>query len=174
MPPPPKSTGGARRRDGGPRDGLPPFARVVEHHGPAVLRFCAVQAGPQRAEDCFQETMLAALRAYEQLQNPQGIRAWLFSIASRKAIDAHRASTRAPEPTDEIDERAVAEDVTAGDEALWERVRALPDKQRQAVVLRYRADLTHAEIAHAMGTNEPAARRNVFEGLKRLREDTPP
>ena len=45
------------------------------------------------------------------------------------------------------------------------RVRALPDKQRQAVALRFLADLSHAEIAEAMGTSEPAARRNVFEGL---------
>ena len=36
-------------------------------------------------------------------------------------------------------------------------------------MLRYRADLTHAEIARVMGTSEPAARRNVFEGLERLR-----
>jgi RNA polymerase sigma factor (sigma-70 family) len=57
------------------------------------------------------------------------------------------------------------------DAALWARVGALPDKQRHAVALRYLADLSHAEIAEAMGISEPAARRNVFEGLRRLRED---
>lgn len=51
-------------------------------------------------------------------------------------------------------------------------VRALPDKQRQAVMLRYRADLTHRDVAQVMDISEAAARRNVFEGLKRLREDT--
>ncbi|MGI8429065.1 MAG: sigma factor-like helix-turn-helix DNA-binding protein [Solirubrobacteraceae bacterium] len=51
-------------------------------------------------------------------------------------------------------------------------MRALPGKQRQAVTLRYRADLTHREVAQITQTSEPAARRNVFEGLKRLSEDT--
>ncbi|MGI8410955.1 MAG: RNA polymerase sigma factor [Solirubrobacteraceae bacterium] len=151
---------------------LPPFSRVVDQHGPAVLRFCHARAGPERAEDCFQDTLLAALRSYEQVRDPRAIGAWLFSIAARKTIDAHRAGLRAPEPTDQIDERAVAAPALAVDEALWERVRALPPKQHQAVTLRYRADLTHAEIARVMGTNEAAARRNVFEGLERLRRDT--
>lgn len=150
---------------------LPPFDRVVSEHGPAVLRFCAAQVGSDRAEDCFQETMLAALRAYEQLRDAQAVRTWLFSIAARKAIDAHRASARAPQPTEHVDTLAVSEDAAVRDETLWERVRALPDKQRQAVTLRYRADLTHAEIGQVMGVSETAARRNVFEGLRRLRDD---
>jgi RNA polymerase sigma factor (sigma-70 family) len=154
------------------RQGLPPFERVVADHGPAVLRFCAARVGPDRAEDCFQETMLAALRAYEGLRDPRAIRPWLFSIAARKAIDAHRAHARAPQPTEDVDALAAAEGTALDEEGLWERVRALPDKQGQAVTLRYRADLTHAEIAQVMRTSEPAARRNVFEGLKRLRRDT--
>ncbi len=153
---------------------LPPFDRVVEDHGPAVLRFCAAQVGQARAEDCFQETMLAALRAYAQLRDPRAIRTWLFSIAARKAIDAHRAYARAPEPTDQLDTLAPAEDGVLRDEAVWEPLRALPHKQRDAVTLRYRAELTYAEIAHVMQTSEPAARRNVFEALKRLREDARP
>jgi DNA-directed RNA polymerase specialized sigma24 family protein len=38
------------------------------------------------------------------------------------------------------------------------------------VTLRYLADLSHREIAEVMETSEDAARRNVFEGLRRLRE----
>lgn len=119
--------------------------------------------------------MLAALRAYGQLRDRHAVKTWLFSIAARKAIDAHRANARAADPNDEIDERAVAGELTSAveqGEELWARVRALPDKQRQAVTLRYRGDLTHREVAQIMQTSEPAARRNVFEGLKRLREDT--
>jgi DNA-directed RNA polymerase specialized sigma24 family protein len=48
-------------------------------------------------------------------------------------------------------------------------VRALPDKQRLAVAYRFVADLAYREIGAAMGTSEEAARRNVFEGLRRLR-----
>jgi DNA-directed RNA polymerase specialized sigma24 family protein len=57
------------------------------------------------------------------------------------------------------------------DGQIWSWVRELPNKQRQAIGLRFLAELSHAEIATAMGTSEEAARRNVFEGLKRLRED---
>jgi RNA polymerase sigma factor (sigma-70 family) len=152
---------------------LPPFERVLEEHGPAVRRFCVAQAGPQRADDCFQETMLAALRAYAGLRDAGAIKTWLFSIAARKAIDAHRAGARAPEPTDRIDEQAVVAEpaMPAGEDGIWEQVRALPDKQRQAVTLRFRGDLVHREVADAMGTSEAAARRNVYEGLERLRKD---
>jgi RNA polymerase sigma-70 factor (ECF subfamily) len=50
-------------------------------------------------------------------------------------------------------------------------VGALPDKQRTAIALRYLADLSHAEIGEVMSTSAEAARRNVFEGLRRLREE---
>jgi RNA polymerase sigma factor (sigma-70 family) len=152
---------------------LPPFERVIELHGPALLRFCAAQVGADRAEDCFQETMLAALRAYDQVRDAGAIRGWLFSIAARKAIDALRARARAPQPVADLEPIAGAREAGPRDEALWARVRALPDKQRRAVALRYVAGLSHREIAEAMAISEPAARRNVHEGLKRLREVLP-
>ena len=151
------------------RASKPPFESVVSEHGPALLRFCAARVGAGRAEDCLQETLLAALRAYGELRDANALRAWLFSIAARKAIDTHRAHARLPEPTEVLDTLAATEDPPLRDERLWDRVSTLPEKQRQAVVLRYRADLTHAEIARVMGTSEPAARRNVFEDLERLR-----
>ena len=46
----------------------------------------------------------------------------------------------------------------------------LPDKQRAAVALRFAADLRYREVAAAMETTEEAARRNVHEGLRKLRE----
>jgi RNA polymerase sigma factor (sigma-70 family) len=152
------------------RSPLPPFERVIDLHGQAVLRFCAAQAGPALAEDCFQETMLAALRAYDQVRDARAVRSWLFSIAARKALDAHRGRLRSPEPVAEPDELAGAADAALPDDDVWHEVRSLPDKQRSAVTLRYLVDLSHAEIGEVMGTSEAAARRNVFEGLERLRE----
>jgi RNA polymerase sigma factor (sigma-70 family) len=149
--------------------GLPPFERIVEIHGPALLRFCSAQAGAQRAEDCFQETLLAALRAYAGVRDPGAIRSWLFSIACRKAVDLHREGVRAPEPAEDLEAWAAPGEAPYRDEALWARVRGLPEKQREAVTLRYLADLSHKEIAAIMGTTDAAARRNVFEGLARLR-----
>lgn len=153
------------------RPSLPPFERVVELHGPALLRFCAAQVGPERAEDCFQETMLSALRAYAGVRDPRALRSWLFSIAARKAVDSHRAGARAPAPAEDLDALAGAEEPVRRDPALWRRVRALPEKQRQALALRYLADLSHREIGAVMETSAAAARRNVFEGLARLRRE---
>jgi RNA polymerase sigma factor (sigma-70 family) len=151
---------------------LPPFEQIVETHGPAVLRFCVGRLGPERAEDVFQETMLAALRAYADLRDAGAIRSWLFSIAARKTIDAHRAASRAPTPVEDVEEVAGGTaEAPSLDGAIWAKVRALPEKQRQAVGLRFLADLSYREIGEAMGTSEPAARRNVFEALRRLREE---
>ena len=54
------------------------------------------------------------------------------------------------------------------------RVRALPPKQRAALTLRYAGDLTHAEVARALGCSEEAARRSAHEGLKTLRLELVP
>jgi RNA polymerase sigma factor (sigma-70 family) len=152
------------------RNHLPPFEGVIELHGPAVLRFCAAQVGPERGEDVFQETMLAALRAYDEVRDPAAIRSWLFSIAARKAVDSHRQRARAPVPVSDPEPQAAAGSDELPDDGIWDQVRSLPGKQRTAVTLRYLADLSHREIAEVMRTSEDAARRNVFEGLRRLRE----
>ena len=54
------------------------------------------------AEDCFQETFLAALRAYPKLRDGGNLRGWLLTIAHRKAIDHHRARGRRPVPVAEV------------------------------------------------------------------------
>jgi DNA-directed RNA polymerase specialized sigma24 family protein len=57
------------------------------------------------------------------------------------------------------------------DHDLWALVRALGPKQRTALALRYVLDAGYGEISAVMGTSEDAARRNVHEGLKRLRTE---
>lgn len=149
---------------------LPPFQRLLEEHGEDVLRYLRAAVGRQDADDCWQETMLAALRAYDELREESATRSWLFAIAARKALDAHRSSARAPEPVADLDPPAADDAMPLRDEGVWHLVRSLPGKQRSAVTLRYLADLTHREIAEVMQTSEESARRNVFEGLRRLRE----
>ena len=86
---------------------LPPFQRLLDEHRDDVHRFLVASAGPQDADDCFQETFIAALRAYPRLQDGSDLRAWLLTIAHRKAIDAHRARGRRPVPVAEGGEGAV-------------------------------------------------------------------
>jgi RNA polymerase sigma factor (sigma-70 family) len=146
---------------------LPPFQEVVDRHGRDVYRVCVAAAGPAAADDCYQETMLAALAAYPKLRDPEAVRGWLLTIASRKAVDHFRVAARAV-PVAEPD-LGGAHDAPPPDEELWARVRALPPKQRLAIAHRFVLDLSYREIGAAMGTSEEAARRNVYEGLSRLR-----
>lgn len=150
---------------------MPPFQALLDAHGRDVRRFLAASAGPD-AEDCWQETFLAALRAYPRLRSGENLRGWLFTIAHRKALDSHRARARRPVPVAAVPERGVDDAGGAGapEPELWARVRALPEKQRAAVVLRHVGDLAYDEIGRAMDTSPEAARRNVFEGLRTLRE----
>jgi RNA polymerase sigma factor (sigma-70 family) len=150
---------------------LPPFQTVLEKHREDVLRFLTASIGRQEADDVFQETFLAALRAYPRLKRADNLRGWLLKIASRKAIDAHRARRRAPVPAEHVDPGATPSHSDLPDEALWQAVRALPDRQRTAVVLRFTFDLAYREMGQVMDSSEEAARRNVFEGLKKLREE---
>ena len=149
---------------------LPPFQALLDAHGREVHRFLVATVGRSDADDCYQETWLAALRAYPRLRDARNLRSWIFTVAHRKAIDHVRARRRRPIPVADVPERArpAADD---GMPELWALVQRLPAKQRSAVALRFLVDASHAQIAEVMGTSEEAARRNVHEGLKRLRTE---
>ena len=148
---------------------LPPFQTFFDAHRDAVLGFLTALVGPVDADDCFQETFVAALRAYPRLRPDSNLRAWVLTIARRKALDHHRANGRRPVPSDALPEHAAA---APGDGApeVWEAVRELPERQRAAVFLRYAGDLPHRDIASVLESSEDAARKNVSDGLKKLKE----
>lgn len=147
-----------------------PFEEIVVEHGPTVLRVCRAVVGPHDAEDAWAETFLAAMRAYPDLEEGAVVEAWLVTIAHRKAIDRHRAVSRAPVPVDSVPERPTAVGLpTEPDTALWDAVRALPPKQRRAVAYHYLADLPYADVGILLGTSEAAARRSAADGIATLR-----
>ena len=151
---------------------LPPFQTLVEEHRVDLYRFCVVIAGRGEADDVFQESWVAALRAYPKLRRADNLRAWLFRIAQNKAIDLHRSRARRPLPVEEVPEPVAREPARLdGDPELWGAVRELPPKQRTAVFCRAVLGMPYAELGALLECSEEAARRNVFEGLKRLREE---
>jgi len=151
---------------------LPPFQALLEEHRTDVYRFLVATAGTAEADDAFQETWVAALRAYPKLRRADNLRAWLFRIAQNKSIDAHRARGRRPVPVAAVPERASRGGLADPDgDELWERVRRLPAKQRTAVYCRSVLGMPYDELAVLLEGSEDAARRNVHEGLKRLREE---
>lgn len=145
-----------------------PFQRFLEQHREPVLAFLRATVGHSDADDCFQETFIAALRAYGRMDGRHP-RAWVMTIARRKAIDQHRARARRPEPRAELD-RELASCDEPGDARVWEAVGELSEARRAAVALRYAAGLSHREIGVALGCSEAAARRRVADGLRALRE----
>lgn len=155
------------------RDGIPPFQSFLEAHRTLVYRFLVASVGPVEADDCFQETFLAALRGYPKLRNGDNLRGWVLAIATRKAIDASRATSRRAVPVADVArvaEVAYHDPDPMLDEALWRDVLALPPRQRVALVHRLLLDRPYAELAAAMGCSVDAARANVYQALKKLRE----
>ena len=152
----------------------PPFQRLLDEHAGDVLRFCVASAGPVDGDDVFQETVVAALRAYPKLRHAENLKGWLLTIAHNKALDHHRARARRPIPAEEVEIVATANGAEPRDDALWDAVHDLPPKMRGAVLLRFVGDLSHREIAGALGSSEDAARRSLSDGLAKLRQDWTP
>jgi RNA polymerase sigma factor (sigma-70 family) len=150
---------------------LPPFQALLDEHRVDVYRYLVATAGPSDADDVFQETWIAALRAYPRLRRADNLRAWLLRIAHNKAMDAHRARGRRALPMAEPPEQASEPPVLDGRPELWEHVRELPAKQRTAVFCRSVLGMSYDELAAMLESSEEAARRNVHEGLKRLKRE---
>jgi RNA polymerase sigma factor (sigma-70 family) len=151
----------------------PPFQRFLDEHREPVLAFLRALVGPVEADDCFQETFLAAMRGYDRMDGRHP-RAWVMTIARSKAIDHHRARVRRPEPRDDVAETVAPESAAGGvgdlDGEVWSAVADLSESQREAVALRYAADLPYREIGAALDCSEEAARRRVADGLAALRK----
>jgi len=144
---------------------IPPFETFYAEHAGEVLGLLRRRLGRERADDAFQETFLRALRAYDRLHHGDHLRAWVFTIATRVAIDTHR---RAGEPTDELPDLAQSDGRPAYEELAF-LTDTLPPKERAAVVLRYGYDLDYEQIAAALDSSAEAARQATSSGVRRLR-----
>ena len=131
-----------------------PFEQAVTEHGTVVLRVCRAVLGVEEADDA-------------------DVRAWLVTIAHRKAIDVARARGRRAFPVEQLPERVASPadhpEQALPDEALWSALAALPDKQRQCVAYHHVAGLPHTEVAAIVGGTPAAARRACADGIARLR-----
>lgn len=139
-----------------------------------VLRVCRAVLGPRDAEDAWSETFLAAMRAYPDLAPDARVEAWLVTIAHRKAIDIARANARRPVAVDALPERPDSSGrPETWDADLWTALKALPERQRQAVAYHHLAGLPYKEIAALLGSSTDAARRAAADGVKSLRATYP-
>jgi len=144
------------------------FGQLLERHERELFAY-ALRLSGQRAdaEDLYQDTFLAAFRAWPPPRRGNE-RAWLYRIATNRAIDRERRSRRIVASVDDL---ALAsperDDVTLADLAL--AIRTLPAGQRAAFVLRKVQGLGYPEIAVALECSEDAARARVSEALKKVK-----
>lgn len=164
---------------------LPAFQTLVDAHWRDVARLAHALAGPVDGDDVAQQAWTQALAAYPTLRSSANLRGWLLTITHRAAMDSHRRRARHAVPHGDVD--AVAEaagSVTVAstqpgpeaglpDDGLWRRVAALPERQRQAIALRFVADLDHAGVARTLSISPAMSRRLVSDALATLRKDLP-
>jgi RNA polymerase sigma factor (sigma-70 family) len=153
-----------------PPGGREPFERVVAAHGRTVWRVCRGLLPQHDAEDAWAETMLAALNAYDRLTPGSDVRAWLVTIAHRKAVDVLRARNRTAIPVEELPEEPSRDGLPgARDLDLWAALGTLPERQRFAVVQHHLGGLPFAQVAELTGGSADAARKAASDGVRRLR-----
>jgi RNA polymerase sigma factor (sigma-70 family) len=151
---------------------VPPFERFYAAHRDEVLGYLCRVLG-ERGEDAWQETFLRALRGYDRLEHGRHLRAWVFTIATRVAMDELRARRRDTVSLDgsSLDEPAAPEERRPAYREVEHLTGSLPPTERAAVVLRYGYDLSYADIGDALGSTEEAARAAASSGVRRLRRD---
>ena len=122
------------------------------------------------ADDAWSETFLAALTAYPRLSPDSNVRAWLVTIAHRKAIDLVRARSRHALPVGDVPERASSRGVPDADgRELWRAVAELPERQRLAIAYHYLGGLPHGDTAELIGGSAESVRRASADGIASLR-----
>jgi RNA polymerase sigma-70 factor (ECF subfamily) len=160
------------------------FETLIDQYHDEIYRYLwrllpgAGQAGAVGADDLTQEVFLRAYRSFGRLRADSNYRAWLYKIATNCAYTALK---RAGRETDLEDfdrlashdghpEKQVVERDTL--DRLYHLITRLPSKQQAAVVMRYLQELSYAEIAQALDCSEDSARANVYQGIRRLRQET--
>ena len=144
------------------------FGQLLERHERELFAY-ALRLSGQRAdaEDLYQDTFLAAFRAWPPPRRGNE-RAWLYRIATNRAIDRERRSRRIVASVDDLALAAPErDDVTLAD--LAGAIRTLPAGQRAAFVLRKVQGLPYAEVAQALECSEEAARARVSEARKKVK-----
>ena len=158
------------------------FTRLVERYRGAVFRF-ATHLVPDAAEDVLQETFITALKHVKDLRRDASVKAWLLAIARSKVLQQRSRlsvtrSTPEPDETLEVLARDAGfgaplspEELTSRLErqALLERaLAAIPEDEREVVVLRDVEGLSGDEAAAAVGLSLPALKSRLHRGRLHL------
>jgi RNA polymerase sigma-70 factor (sigma-E family) len=127
------------------------------------------------AEDLVQDTLASAYAGWKRIERADSPEAYVRRMMVNRHISLWRRHRNRTVPRDELPETATPDTSGSTDlaHALLGIVRQLPPKQRAAVVLRYYADYTDADIADALGCSEGTVRSQIFRALNTLRAAAP-
>src|SRR5512136_1138639 len=157
----------------------PDFEELVEQHSAEIFAYVwRMLRETNDAEDCLQETFLRAFRSYARVRAGTNYRAWLYKIATNTARSHWKRRKRSETYTIDLDPEMQTAGVSAIDRveqkallaAVGRAVEELPDQQRAALIMRKYQELSYTEIAAALECTEAAARANVYQAVKRLKE----
>jgi RNA polymerase sigma-70 factor (ECF subfamily) len=154
------------------------FACLFRDVQPVLLRYLRVITPD--AEDVAGDTWLQVVKSLPGFRGgEEAFRAWLFTIARHRAVDAGRSRSRRPDvpmaATETLEQRAAPD---AADEALeaistrWavELIRSLPREHAEIIMLRVVAGLEAADVARIVGKTPGAVRVTAHRALRRLAE----
>ncbi|GAB4460570.1 MAG: sigma-70 family RNA polymerase sigma factor [Armatimonadaceae bacterium] len=152
------------------------FEAVVQAHYQSVWRqhylFCG---DADLAADLTQETFLQAWRSIGNFRGQSALRTWLYTIATRVWQRKGKplvCRSVVPLPKTLHTESPEPEEIAVGNieqEAITIALRHLPDDMRVTLILFYRQELTHAEIAEALGIPVGTVKSRIYDGVRRLR-----
>src|SRR5512146_493219 len=149
------------------------FEEIVRRYGSPLSRYAASIVGG-RSEDVTQDAFSKALLALRRDDAEIELRPWLFRIVRNTALNDLRDSPPSPEvlaeamagganPAEEMERREELAD-------LIRRLRALPEPQRAAIVMRELEGRGHEEIAAALGLTGGGARQAIYRARRALRD----
>lgn len=151
----------------------PAFETIVERYRRALMRYVSRLLPPERAEDVVQQSFVKAYEAMHRDGPELNLRPWLYRIAHNTALNALRDRGLRH---DQLDERM--DGVERPDQALERKqglrelvvaVQALPDRQRDAILLRELEGRSYDEIATALGVTDGAVRQLLNRARNSLR-----
>lgn len=151
------------------------FRTLLERHQNSIYRFAArFLKDESEAEDITQETFIRFFRAAGRYRPEAALRTYLLKIAKNLCIDHIRK--KKPEPMNELPEKIITKtpldniEDTQSMEKLINAVKALPDNQRMAILLRHDHDLRYKEIAKTMDISISAVESLLVRARRTLRK----
>ena len=154
------------------------FDVIVERHRRTVYQLCyRFVANHEDASDLAQDVFVRAFRGLRNFRSQSSLGTWLYRIGVNVCLNRVGARTLPTEPI--ADRQFVDRAGESGTDRLLKaerqaRVRAaiarLPRKQRAALILRTYHEMSHQEIADALGSSVGAVKANIFHALGKLRK----